>query len=133
MTAMVPTLVNGLSGTITATANGVAMAMGAAGLAGTATYAGYKGTKAASQAVVPAIGGEIEGYKAGKASQAAGGGYWEGRNAEMARQKAHRLKYADGASRLAAMRGEQTTAHDRFKAANAGQRFENRRRKHTND
>ena len=128
MTAMVPTLVNGLSGTITATANGVAMAMGGAGIAGASVVGTAKGTRAASQAVSPVIGGEIRGHQAGQAAKAAGGSYREGRNAEMKRQKAHRMKYAEGASRVAAFRGEQASGLDRFKAANAGQRFENRRK-----
>ena len=128
MTLMVPTLVNGLSGTITATANGVAMAMGGAGLAAGGAAAGLQGAQKAKEAVAPAAGGEWQGHKAGRAAQAAGGSYWEGRNAEMQRQKEHRLKYADYASRHAAMHGKQATGMDRFRAANAGQRFENRRR-----
>ncbi len=129
MTAMVPTLVNGLSGTITATANGVAMALGGAGMAVGGAAAGIAGTRAAKQAASPVISGQIEGHRAGRAASAAGGSYWEGRQIEMQRQKEHRLKYADGASRQAAFRGEQASRVDRFKAANAGQRFENRRQK----
>ena len=83
MTLMVPTLVNGLSGTITATANGVAMAMGGAGIAGAAAIGTGKGIRAASQAVAPVIGGEIRGHQAGRAAEAVGGNYWEARNAEM--------------------------------------------------
>ena len=127
MTLMVPTLVNGLSGTITATANGVAMAMGGAGLAAGGGVAGLKGGRAAQQAIAPYVGGEIRGHQAGRAASAAGGNYWEGRAAEMQRQKAHRLKYAHKASEHAAVHGKQASGRDRFKAANAGQRFENRR------
>ena len=127
MTAMVPTLVNGLSGTITATANGVAMAMGGAGLAGATAVGVAKGTRATVQGVAPVIGGEARGLQAGLESRSAGGGYWEARNAEMKRQKAHRLKYADHASRSAAVHGKQASGLDRFKAANAGQRLENRK------
>ncbi|WP_299821188.1 type IV secretion system protein [uncultured Jannaschia sp.] len=126
MTLMVPTLVNGLSGTITATANGVAMAMGGAGYAGTMAIGTGKGIRAASQAAAPVIGGEIRGHQAGRAAEAAGGNYWEGRHAEMKRQKEHRLKYSDWASKSAAMHGKQASGIDRFKAANAGLRVENR-------
>ena len=128
MTLMVPTLVNGLSGTITATANGVAMAMGGAGLAAGGAAAGFQGARKAKEALAPAAGGELQGHKAGRAAQAAGGSYWEGRNAEMKRQKEHRLKYSDYASRHAAMHGKQATGMDRFRAANAGQRYENRKK-----
>ena len=128
LTAMVPTLVNGLSGTITATANGVAMAMGGAGLAAGGAAAGFQGARKAKEALAPAAGGELQGHKAGRAAQAAGGSYWEGRNAEMKRQKEHRLKYSDYASRHAAMHGKQATGMDRFRAANAGQRYENRKK-----
>lgn len=127
MTLMVPTLVNGLSGTITATANGVAMAMGGAGLVAGGAVAGLKGGRAARQAIAPYVGGEVRGHQAGRAASAAGGNYWEGRAAEMQRQKAHRLKYADRASEYAAARGRQESGLDRFKAANAGQRYENRK------
>ena len=128
MTAMVPTLVNGLSGTITATANGVAMAMGGAGLAGATAVTSYKGARAFKEAVAPAANGEWQGYKAGRDAKAAGGSYWESRNAEMKRQKEHRLKYSDFASRSAAMHGKQASGVDRLKAANAGQRLENRKK-----
>ena len=128
MTAMVPTLVNGLSGTITATANGMAMAIGGATGAIGATAATYKGTKAAKEAVAPVIGGQIEGHRAGIAASKSGSNYWEGRQIEMQRQKEFRQKYADFNSRHAAMHGSQTSSMARFRAANAGQRFENRRR-----
>ena len=131
MTAMVPTLVNGLSGTITATANGVAMAMGAAGYAGVAAGTTRKGIKAAREAVGPAIGGQIEGHRAGVAAANSGSNYWEGRQIEIQRQKDMRNRYADLNARHAAARGDHASGFDRFRAANAGQRFENRQNRRT--
>ena len=127
MTLSVPTLVNGLSGTITATANGVAMAMGAAGMGVASTAAGIASMRAAQKAISPALQGEAEAWSAGRAAKASGGNAIEARSAERARQKGFRQKYADGASRTAAMRGAQASGIDRFNAANAGQTFENRR------
>ena len=131
MTVMVPTLVNGLSGTITATANGVAMAMGAAGYAGVTAVTAGKGIKTAREAVGPAIGGQIEGHRAGVAAANSGSNYWEGRQIEMQRQKEMRNKYADLNARHAAARGDHASGFDRFRAANAGQRYENRQSRRT--
>ena len=86
MTLQVPTLVNGLSGTITATANGVAMAIGGAGLAVGAAAAGYGGARAIKQAAAPYVGGKIKAHQVGQSASAAGGNYWEGRAAEQERQ-----------------------------------------------
>jgi type IV secretion system protein VirB6 len=127
MTLMVPTLVNGLSGTITATANGVAMAMGGAGMGATAAVGTAAGLRAAQRTAAPTVRGKAEEVSAGLAARASGGSFAEARSAERARQKAHRLKYADAASRMAAMRGDHAGPIDRFKAANAGQTLENRK------
>ena len=127
MTLQVPTLVNGLSGTITATANGAAMALGAAGFAGAATAGTYAAGRAIQREVIPGLQGEARVRAAGREASAVGLDPVAARSAERARQKEHRKKYADNASRFAAMHGKQATSFDRFKAANAGQRFENRR------
>ncbi|WP_299821959.1 type IV secretion system protein [uncultured Jannaschia sp.] len=130
MTAMVPTLVNGLSGTITATANGVAMALGGAtGAIGASAVVGKVGgkvTKASLQEGGRVIGAQVEGHRAGVAANS-GSNYWEGRQIEMTRQKEMRNKYADLNARHAAARGDHASGFDRLRAANAGQRFENRK------
>jgi len=126
MTLMVPTLVNGLSGTITATANGVAMAMGGAGLAVAGTAAGIGAARAGKQAVAPKLNAELGAWAAGRDAKASGGSSVEARSAERARQKGIRQKYASGHSEYNAYHGKQASAVDRFKAANAGQRHENR-------
>ena len=126
MTLMVPTLVNGLSGTITATANGVAMAMGGAGLGVAGAAAGYAGMRAAKQAVAPILQGEARAQAAGGDAKAAGGNAAEARSAERLRQKGIRQKYAHKATEHAAYHGKQASGLDRFQAANAGQRYENR-------
>ncbi|WP_299655650.1 type IV secretion system protein [uncultured Jannaschia sp.] len=127
MTVMVPTLVNGLSGTITATANGVAMAMGGANAALGAGAVGGKILKAGSREGGRIIGAEVQGHRAGVAAEKAGSNYWEGKQIEMMRQKEIRNKYADLNASHAAMRGGQASSLDRYRAANAGQRFENRK------
>lgn len=127
MTLQVPTLVNGLSGTITATANGAAMAMGAAGIGAAGAAGGFKASRAAGRVAIPMMQSEMRVQAAGREAKAAGLNPVEARQAERLRQKAHRQKYAEGASRMAAMRGDHATKLDRFNAANAGQRFENRR------
>src|SRR5680860_1103192 len=73
MTLMVPTLVNGLSGTITATANGVAMAMGGTGLAVGGAAAGIAGARALKQATAPAAKAELGAWAAGRDAKADGG------------------------------------------------------------
>ena len=45
----------------------------------------------------------------------------------MTRQKEMRNKYADLNARHAAARGDHASGFDRYRAANAGQRFENRK------
>ena len=126
MTLQVPALVNGLSGTITATANGVTMAIGGAGLALGGAAAGLGAARALKQAVVPAVQGEAHVWAAGFEARASGGNAVEARSVERARQKAHRQKYADRASAYAASHGKQASGADRFNAAGAGQRYENR-------
>jgi len=120
----VPTLVNGLSGTIIATANGVAMALGGAGFAQATVGMTASGMRDAYRTASPAMRGEAEAWSAGARAAAAGGNAAEARSAERQRQKAHRLKYAQGATRLAAMHGKQTSGAERIKVANAGQQFE---------
>ncbi|WP_299841553.1 type IV secretion system protein [uncultured Jannaschia sp.] len=127
MTVMVPTLVNGLSGTITATANGVAMAMGGANAALGAGAVGGKILRAGSREGGRIIGAEVQGHRAGVAAEKAGSNYWEGKQIEMMRQKEIRNKYADLNASHAAMRGGQASSLDRYRAANAGQRYENRK------
>ncbi len=127
MTVMVPTLVNGLSGTITATANGAAMALGAAGMAGGAAAMGAAGARGAYRAASPAVRGEAEAWSAGREAKASGGNAAEARSAERQRQKKIRQSFADNSSQFAAMHGRQSTASDRFKAANAGQQYEIRK------
>ncbi len=126
MTLMVPTLVNGLSGTITATANGVAMAMGGAGLAVGGAAAGVGLARTAKQAVAPKLNAELGAWAAGRDAKADGGSAVEARSAERARQKGIRQKYASGHSDFNAYHGKQSSRLDRFKAANAGQRHTNR-------
>ena len=126
MTVMVPTLVNGLSGTITATANGAAMALGAAGMAGGAAAMGVTGARKVHQTVSPPVRGEMEARRAGRDAKASGGNAAEARSAERQRQKKIRQSYSDNSSQFAAMHGRQSTAADRFKAANAGQQYEAR-------
>ncbi|MDO5757208.1 MAG: type IV secretion system protein [Rhodobacterales bacterium] len=126
MTLMVPTLVNGLSGTITATANGVAIAMGAVGFAAGGATAGIAVARALKQAIAPAAKAELGAWAAGRDAKAAGTSDVEARSAERARQKAIRQKYASGHSEYNAYHGKQAGPIDRFKAANAGQRHENR-------
>jgi len=127
LTLQVPTLVNGLSGTITATANGVAMALGGAGFAQATVGMTASGMRDAYRTASPAMRGEAEAWSAGARAAAAGGNAAEARSAERQRQKAHRLKYAQSATRLTAMHGKQTSGAERFKAANAGQQFEIRK------
>ncbi len=127
MTLMVPTLVNGLSGTITATANGVGMAMAGAGIGAGAAVATGAGVKRAYQAAAPAVRGEAAAWSVGSQAAASGGNAMEARSAERQRQKAHRERYADGASEIAAMRGQRASGADRFKAATAGQAYEQRK------
>ena len=127
LTMQVPTLVNGLSGTITATANGVAMALGGAGFAQAAGGRTASGMRDGYRAASPALRGEAEAWAAGGRAAAAGGDAAEARAAERQRQKAHRLKYAQNATQFAAMHGRQTSGVERLKAANAGQRFEIRK------
>ena len=127
LTLQVPALVNGLSGTITATANGVAIAMGGAGMAGGAAATGIGAGRPLHRAASPVLRGEAEAWSAGTRAAAAGGNAAEARSAERQRQKAHRLKYAQSATRHAAMHGKQTSGSERFKAANAGQQFEIRK------
>lgn len=127
MTLMVPSLVNGLSGTITATANGVAMAAGAAGVGVAAAAGTYAGGRKVQQTVTPLVRGEMEAQAAGRAAKASGGNAVEARSAERARQKSIRQKYADRASGMAAMHGRQASAAERFQAANAGQKLDNRK------
>ncbi len=127
MTLMVPTLVNGLSGTITATANGVGMAMGAAGIAAGGAAVATTAIKKGYDTLSPTAGRMLEVGAAGKRAGAAGENAVEARNAERQRQKQHRLKYAQGASERAAYHGKKASAGDRFAAANAGQRHENRK------
>ncbi len=127
LTLQVPTLVNGLSGTITATANGVAMALGGAGFAQAAAGRTASGMRDGYRAASPALRGEAEAWAAGGRAAAAGGDAAEARAAERQRQKAHRLKYARNATQFAAMHGRQASGVERFKAANAGQQFEIRK------
>ncbi|PZX14178.1 type IV secretion system protein VirB6 [Palleronia aestuarii] len=127
MTAMVPTLVNGLSGTITATANGVAMAIGGATAAVGASAVAGKIATAGGREIARIGGAQIEGHRAGVAAEKSGSNYWEGKQIEFARQKEIRNKYADLNASHAAMRGGQASSVDRYRAANAGQRYENRR------
>ena len=133
MTAMVPTLVNGLSGTITATANGVAMAIGGATAAVGASAVAGKMATAGGREVARFGGAQVEGHRAGVAAANSGSNYWEGRQIEMTRQKEMRNKYADLNASHAAMRGGQASSLDRYRAANAGQRYENRKSRRDRD
>ena len=126
MTLMVPTLVNGLSGTITATANAVAIAAGAAGFAAGGAGAAFAAARALKQATAPAASAELGAWAAGRDAKAEGRNAVEARSAERLRQKAIRQKYASGHSEYNAYHGKQAGPIDRFKAANAGQRHENR-------
>lgn len=127
LTLQVPSLVNGLSGTITATANGVAMAMGGAGMGVGAAATTAATGNAARRAVMPAVRGEMEARAAGRDAKASGGDPVAARSAERQRQKAHRLKYAHKATAFAATHGKQLSRSERFAAANAGQVFETRK------
>ncbi|MEM7710168.1 MAG: type IV secretion system protein [Pseudomonadota bacterium] len=133
LTAMVPTLVNGLSGTITATANGVALALGGAGLVGGAAALGGRAVRNTGEAIAPRVTAARQVQAAGTDAAHTGGDPVEARNAERQRQKAMRRKFADLNSQQAAMRGRQASAMDRYRAADAGQRFENRRNRRTDD
>lgn len=127
LTMQVPTLVNSLSGTITATANGMAMTMGAAGM-GAASVAA---TSAAANAfknhvAAPYLSERHAVAQAGRDATASGGNAVEARYQERQRQKEIRQKYARKSAAFAATHGTQSSAVDRFAAANAGQRLENR-------
>ncbi len=125
LTMQVPTLVNSLSGTITATANGMAMTMGAAGMGAASVAAASAAANAFKNHVAaPYLSERHAVAQAGRDATASGGNAVEARYQERQRQKEIRQKYARKSAAFAATHGTHASAADRF--ANAGQRLENR-------
>ena len=119
MTIQVPTLVNGLAGSIVATANGVAMARGGAG-AGASVAGGV--TKLAA----PHVAAAMSAVGAARAASGTGQSASHAMIADLQASYGARKRFAMKHARHSAERGEQAGVFDRFAAANAGQRVQAR-------